>query len=1788
MRWLLGLLLIVSMNSALAPQAMAQADARAAYDAGKAAYQAADYAKARDQFLAASQTDLGNPEVFLWLGKAHYELGSLDEAIAAWTTTLKLAPNEPYAGKMLAALRGDLGKIDNVSTLIDILLREQLYEPTLHHAQKTLADKGLTDAQQARTMMQKAHALIGLNQANLVPAIVQEILVKYPKLADASQTTVLLGQAYLRMKGDKTEAGLTLLRKVLAEHAGTPAAVVADFDIIGFDLEQGTTPTRIDALAKWVAANGQHALAAAARIRLVEAYLSAASQAGSPRPDAPLAREDTVSLQAAADVYKQIVSAIEAERLTRRIIAHLDERYVKSRAFSAAVSAGDLLLKANLPRSSRVLALRASARYRTELAMQQLAVSIAATGGTGLKNDPLPQALVDMLNAINQEFPSEPIWKEQAALAERVRQLAPPIAWPAKITEPKAPLAWAVQIALPVIKANTDDAAIAEAANTIGAVVKEIGAIKDPQARVLAAAINEQLLAALSTDRPAWAGAAWQQVDLLDAIAQDQFQENVKAARLEENAKLSATQQQLLAALAKIVSVQASSGQKALDRLTAHVQGWIAAEQYKVAEDAYTQLGKSLPAAQPRAARLAIAGLWVQQVMKDHQRLTMAGLTPPRQLDPNLSKALKELCALQADVPETDPFIVEVRNLWNRILAHYRQLEYYDIAEQAIAVKADADVAAARAHAQLQLARLRREQAQRELGALLKQYEPQRKITLTPAWQAAIDAYQKFITDFPANPFVDQAADEILDIAGVFEHHQAYDVAADVYRSFAAFAGKQKALAQSTPTAASMAERAAFAVAGALDAKARVALAKALADRKPGAPPPPKVSDEFAAAIASYKEFIKARPNSLLLGPAIQRIMAVALEYARTDAWDVADGIYADLLAAGLALRSPERIEFSRAVCQLGKAMPDHAKDVLNAAVSRAVSRGAAFGGLPATQPADGAIGLVVADGRVLVPVDLKPAKPAFRGAPVSLPQGALFAESKDASQQADMSAIAAITQEESRRAAQVASLRESTLTMLVNQPAQRQQAGNEAPPRAPVLSDAELTRLDAVLDTAYKAFKAIRDKYPTTATADESRGEMLVMIAYWRSVRQWQRSGALAQRFLADNPTDAQLAQIRMEIARDYLTFAAQPLTRTDSRQAMLAEVANRFEAARVEFGRIPADFPERRDLSQQARWEIATSFLTQARAIASFSPTLARGQYVRAARQLQKIAIDSPEHPNLAAIPQAMSQIAAELASRSFFEEALIVWNDLINFDPTNPLAVQAAPQIAAIYQNNLNRPLRAVETYLEINFARGGTDAAAQNAVFQIGSQLKDQKRWIEAMSVLETFVNSFPRHPSAGQALTTIGQIHQANESWAQAIAAYRRVINEFPSGNWIQEAKWSIAECTINLSQWRQASEAYEAYVQAYPKDGKVAEATRRISVLKDLARYQTLVDEPGQRKAFDAQFQIGTIVQTQLANPTKAVIEFRKVATNWPECHLADDALFAVGTIYLSMGETAKGREALLTVATKYPDSPMADDALYHVGKSYEDESQRLAGLTRVVTEQIAQETAQKEAYQFVQQQRDVNRKLNTGRIESLKKGGKSDLAELEEARQAGNEFAWNTANFDVALSNAAQVAQSLSAAQLADRQDKINASLRKAVENYATAAKVPGGDKAGDALLRMAVIYDEQLKDSQAALATWQEIVRQFSGTAVAEEASWRIAQYYERAVKWTEAVEAYKAFLRNYRGSPKAAQAQFSIAEGCEHLNKWVEAMDAYSNFINNFADNPLAQKAKEQINWIKTYRL
>ena len=72
-----------------------------------------------------------------------------------------------------------------------------------------------------------------------------------------------------------------------------------------------------------------------------------------------------------------------------------------------------------------------------------------------------------------------------------------------------------------------------------------------------------------------------------------------------------------------------------------------------------------------------------------------------------------------------------------------------------------------------------------------------------------------------------------------------------------------------------------------------------------------------------------------------------------------------------------------------------------------------------------------------------------------------------------------------------------------------------------------------------------------------------MLVIQYWRGIGQWDRAAALGVHFLKDNPTDGQLPQLRLAIARDQLAWAGQPDTRPSiSSQAMLVEVSNRFDA--------------------------------------------------------------------------------------------------------------------------------------------------------------------------------------------------------------------------------------------------------------------------------------------------------------------------------------------------------------------------------------------------------------------------------------------------------------------------------------------------------------------------------------------------------------------------------------------------------------------------------------------------
>ena len=328
-----------------------------------------------------------------------------------------------------------------------------------------------------------------------------------------------------------------------------------------------------------------------------------------------------------------------------------------------------------------------------------------------------------------------------------------------------------------------------------------------------------------------------------------------------------------------------------------------------------------------------LAGLRFEQVRRSHAAVLANGFQVPRGLDELSQQAMQECYRLAAILGADDPLLADVRNLRSQIINHYLAFDYADVAEAAIRVKPEEANAVLDEAAELELAALQKRTAERELASLLEQHDGRKQIVLTPAFSQAIAALKKFITDHPNSDRVTTAADGVFAIGDLFEQHEAWLVAAQVYADFETFAKTVESLNQNRSNQATYPERAALARAESLHMRASRAL-EAWSKSKPvDASPPVVLSDEFKDAQAAWQKVIADYQQRPAAQTAIVQIMAIAQEYAKIKAWDVADATYGELLGLNLPLHAPERLEFARAVCRLGKVLPEHAHAVLAALV---------------------------------------------------------------------------------------------------------------------------------------------------------------------------------------------------------------------------------------------------------------------------------------------------------------------------------------------------------------------------------------------------------------------------------------------------------------------------------------------------------------------------------------------------------------------------------------------------------------------------------------------------------------------------------------------------------------------------------------------------------------------------------------------------------------------------------------------------------------------------------------
>ncbi len=217
---LLTAMVIAGAAGAVSP-ALAQplSDAQQALQKARTAYDAGKFSEARDLAQKASETDPKNPDVFLLLGKAHYQLGELDEAMAAWNQTLVLAPKESFAKKMLEVLQARRKDVDSRIRYLESLVAERLDAVAAVECRTLLgSDKPLSDAQRAAILTLQAELAVRANQPAEARTILSKVLALYPQQADPIKTKLIQGEAKLRSRGEATAEGLTLLKELAGPH----------------------------------------------------------------------------------------------------------------------------------------------------------------------------------------------------------------------------------------------------------------------------------------------------------------------------------------------------------------------------------------------------------------------------------------------------------------------------------------------------------------------------------------------------------------------------------------------------------------------------------------------------------------------------------------------------------------------------------------------------------------------------------------------------------------------------------------------------------------------------------------------------------------------------------------------------------------------------------------------------------------------------------------------------------------------------------------------------------------------------------------------------------------------------------------------------------------------------------------------------------------------------------------------------------------------------------------------------------------------------------------------------------------------------------------------------------------------------------------------------------------------------------------------------------------------------------------------------------------------------------
>jgi len=181
---------------------------------------------------------------------------------------------------------------------------------------------------------------------------------------------------------------------------------------------------------------------------------------------------------------------------------------------------------------------------------------------------------------------------------------------------------------------------------------------------------------------------------------------------------------------------------------------------------------------------------------------------------------------------------------------------------------------------------------------------------------------------------------------------------------------------------------------------------------------------------------------------------------------------------------------------------------------------------------------------------------------------------------------------------------------------------------------------------------------------------------------------------------------------------------------------------------------------------------------------------------------------------------------------EEIIESGFDLLLFWDQNRQAILLAAGVIllglvgfGIYQYNQTQRLTAAAAalahasteadYRQITEKYSGT-VAAGNASLHLAAKLREDRKYDEAISVLQNFLEKYPKHPLVAAADLSIGETLDAEKKTDEAIAKYEEVAAKYPESYSAPLAVIAQANILKGQGKTEEVRRVYENFVAQFP------------------------------------------------------------------------------------------------------------------------------------------------------------------------------------------------------------------------------------------------------------------------------------------------------------------------------------------------------------------------------------